>query len=589
MAEPASELEQFRQQWKEEVSARSRKPEKKPVSSASAQHRQRRTSDGRPERPVNRPPTRHPAADIKQDDSDHYSDADQAGGSSLTTIQQRTEALKIHNVDDDDFTASASSKKEPTSALEHFERAVERESQGNLGDSLSHYRKAYKLDAKVDQSYKNKHFPQTAKSKASNPNPSNAPVTVPSTAHHSLKEPGPENPTLTFPQLIESFAHAQIEGAPPIVEGDRPPPCVIRKLPTEVLLELLEHIAIRDPAIYVRLSLVCKKLAYHVVTDNAVWRRVALGPEFGLAGQQYDFNTDLQGRKITFRALDDEDLADEDESSSPARVTDLPFPKDTIWREIFHNYPRIRFTGVYISTVNYTRPGAASVTASTWTNPVHIVTYYRYLRFFRDGTCISLLTTNEPIEVVHHLTPENLTYVRSGKKEAAHPLNFTSSAPALLKESGSSTAAAGGATPNTAAPPPSARDVMKHALRGRWRLCHPSLDLIPASAESTRPSQSHGQDHPTVPVPSSNPTSPTMSPGDLHIETEGAGPRYMYTMHLSLKSAGSARSRHTTKNNKLVWKGFWSFNVLTNDWAEFHLRNDKPFYFSRVKGYGLGY
>ncbi|OAG37590.1 hypothetical protein AYO21_08198 [Fonsecaea monophora] len=586
MAEQAAELEQFRQQWKEEVSARARKPEKKPLS--SAQHKHRRTSDGRPERPVNKPPTRHPAADIKQDDSDHYSDADQAGGSSSATIHQRMETLKIHNVDDDDFTTNASSKKEPISALEHFERAVEKESQGNLGDSLSHYRKAYKLDSKVDQSYKNKHFPQTTKSKVSNPNPSNAPVTVPSTAHHSLKEPDPSN--ITFSQLIDSFAHAQIEGAPPIIEGDRPPPCVIKRLPAEVLLELLQHIAVRDPAIYVRLSLVCKKLAYHVLSDNAIWKRVAMGAEFGLAGQRYDFNTDLQGREITFRALD-EDLADED-LPGPVRVTDLPFPKDTIWREVFHNYPRIRFTGVYISTVNYTRPGAASVTASTWTNPVHIVTYYRYLRFFRDGTCISLLTTNEPIEVVHHLTPENLTFVRSGKKEAAHPLNFTSSAPALLRESGSSSiATGGGGTSTAAAPPPSARDVMKHALRGRWRLCHPSLDISESNnttttTTTTTTNPNHSHDH--ARIPSSNPT-PTMSPGDLHIETEGAGPRYMYTMHLSLKSAGSARSRHTTKNNKLVWKGFWSYNVLTNDWAEFHLRNDKPFYFSRVKGYGLGY
>ncbi|EXJ72660.1 uncharacterized protein A1O5_03806 [Cladophialophora psammophila CBS 110553] len=578
MAEPTSELEQFRQRWKEEVSARTRKPEKK--SAPLSQHRQRRTSDGRPDRPVNKPPTRHPAADIKQDDSDHYSDADQAGGSSSTAIQQRLEGLMVRNVDDDDFTASASSKKEPTGALEHFERAVEKESQGNLGDSLSHYRKAYKLDAKVDQSYKNKHFPQP-KSKPSNPNPSNAPVTVPSTAHHSLKEPAAEK--LTFSQLIDSFAHSQIQGAPPMIEGDRPPPCGIKKLPAEVLLELLQHIAIRDPAIYVRLSLVCKKLAYHVMTDNAVWKRVALGPEFGLTSQRYDFNTDLQGREIIFRALD-EDLVDED-SSSHLLVTELPFPKDTIWQDIFHNYPRIRFTGVYISTVNYTRPGGASVSASTWINPVHIVTYYRYLRFFRDGTCISLLTTNEPIEVVHHLTPENLNFVRSGRKEAAHPLNFTSSAPALLKESGPSAATPGGSgagtNTNTAAPPPSARDVMKHALRGRWRLCHPSLDS-PATAESTKPSHSQAASQ------SASPT-PTMSPGDLHIETEGAGPRYMYTMHLSLRSAGSARSRHTTKNNKLVWKGFWSYNVLTNDWAEFHLRNDKPFYFSRVKGYGLGH
>ena len=86
---------------------------------------------------------------------------------------------------------------------------------------------------------------------------------------------------------------------------------------------------------------------------------------------------------------------------------------------------------------------------------------------------------------------------------------------------------------------------------------------------------------------SDSPGAAALLPGDLHIETEGAGPRYMYTMHLSLKS--SSRSRTATKNNKLVWKGFWSYNSLSNDWAEFSLRNDKPFYFSRVRKYGLGY
>jgi len=62
----------------------------------------------------------------------------------------------------------------------------------------------------------------------------------------------------------------------------------------------------------------------------------------------------------------------------------------------------------------------------------------------------------------------------------------------------------------------------------------------------------------------------------------------MYTMHLSLKN-GNARNKFATKNNKLIWKGFWSYNSLANDWAEFQLRHDKAFWFSRVKSYGLGY
>lgn len=562
MDESASALERFRQQWKEEVTARSKRSEKKPAEPREP-GRARRPSEARLERPIHKPPTRHPVSEIK-DESDHHSDSDhppERATQATSSLTQHVEALNIQNVDDDEFEPKPSVK-EPNSALEHFEHAVERERQGQLGDSITHYRKAYRLDAKVDQSYRQKHFP--AKSKPTDPlNPSGAPVTVPSTAHHSSKEPTEQ---LSIDELIDSFASFQITGAPPIIENDKPPPCGIKKLPTEVLLELLRHVAIRDPAVFVRLSLVCKRLAYHVYKDNGIWRRVALGTEFGLAGQKYNFATYIQGRELIFREVGDEV---EDEDLAPSHVEEATFPKDVVWRDVFHNFPRIRFTGVYISTVNYTRPGGASATAFTWNNPIHVVTYYRYLRFFRDGTCISLLTTDEPIDVVHHLTPENVAYVRSGKKE---PANFLKSTPALAKPTGAGSQAAAGALSTGAAPPPTAQHVMKQALRGRWRLCHPSLETPIAASTS---------------IDQSNPTP--ISPGDLHIETEGAGPRYMYTMHLSLKNAGSARSKHTTKNNKLQWKGFWSYNVLTNDWAEFNLRHDKPFYFSRVKGYGLGY
>ena len=554
MDDSASALEQFRKQWKEEVNARARKPQGRPSQPQS--ERPKRTSDARLERATNKPPTRHPIADIK-DESDHYSDAEQTGESSAKLIQ-RVESLSIQNIDDDEFTPRPSVQ-EPQSALEHFEHAMERERQGNLGDSLSHYRKAYRLDAKVDQTYRQKHFPN--KSKPTNPNPSNAPATVPSTAHHSSKDPQQELP---IAELIDSFAHCQITGAPPIIAGDRPPPCGIQKLPTEVLLELLRHVAVRDPAVFARLALVCKKLAYHVWIDNAIWKRIALGPEFGLAGQQYNFATDLQGRELVFREVGDESA---DDDLPP--VTEASFPEQSAWRDVFHNHPRIRFTGVYISTVNYTRPGGASATAYTWSSPIHVVTYYRYLRFFRDGTCLSLLTVEEPVDVVHHLTLENLAYVRNGKKEPSSQLKVT---PVPGKQGGISSSSAAAAT-TTVAPPPAAQHIMKHVLRGRWRLCHPSLETLAAGVTQDGVGTSH--------------LSPTMTPGDLHIETEGAGPRYRYTMHLSLKSAG--RSKHTTKNNKLNWKGFWSYNLLTDDWAEFNLRHDKPFYFSRVKGYGVGY
>lgn len=37
---------------------------------------------------------------------------------------------------------------------------------------------------------------------------------------------------------------------------------------------------------------------------------------------------------------------------------------------------------------------------NTWIQPIHLVTYYRYIRLFSDGSCITLLTTKEPSKVV---------------------------------------------------------------------------------------------------------------------------------------------------------------------------------------------
>ena len=97
---------------------------------------------------------------------------------------------------------------------------------------------------------------------------------------------------------------------------------------------------------------------------------------------------------------------------------------------------------------------------------------------------------------------------------------------------------------------------MQHALRGRWKLQSPSL----ASKEEPE--------------------------GTLSIETLGIDPdKYTYVMSLAMRSAGR---KDGTRNNKLAWRGFWSYNKLTDDWAEFGLKNDKPFFWSRVGSYGAG-
>jgi F-box protein 9 len=378
------------------------------------------------------------------------------------------------------------------------------------------------MDHQVDQKYKNKHFPPSYfASKATNLNPSNTAVTVPNPAHHSL-----DGPPLSIKQLIAGFAGLAIEPAPPAIEGTPPPPCPLAELPDEIIVHIFTELAIVDVASFVRLAQVCKRMAYLVATEEQIWKRICLGSEVGFGAMHYEWQREILGEP-----LQDVDPEDVDEEST-GLVDRTPLTKDeateillhsaysSSWHQMFRRRPRIRFNGCYISTVNYIRPGQASANQLTWNSPVHIVTYYRYLRFFRDGTVISLLTTVEPADVVHHLTKE-LQETHRGKAAAHLPSSF-----------------------------------MQTALRGRWRLStandNPDLDLKDAE-------------------------------GDVFVETEGAAAKYLYRMKLSLRNSGKG-----AKNNKLVWQGFWNYNTLTDDTGEFTLRNDKAFFWSRVKSYGDG-
>lgn len=506
-----AELEQFRKQWKAEVSARARSKPTGPAqldgAGPSSSKQVTLKSGG--------PPLEHSGRPIHQGH-------DEVAPLSYHDLEERETGRKIA---DDSY--GQSSRQEPQTALEHYEKAVEKEGQGSLGDSVSLYRKAFRLDASVHEKYKKKHFPPSSfPPKLTNINPSNAAVTVPNTAHHSLDALGG-----SISDLVAEFSKVSVATEPPPTDLSPSPPCPIASIPEEILINIFLHLAVDNVAPFSRLSQVCKRFAYLVMTEDRIWRRVALGPEFGFAAMHYKFVCTITGEELSEHDLGDGDyiLDPSPLLNAPDPQADLTFlpltPQYPTYRSMLRYRPRLRFSGCYISTVNYTRPGATS-SNWTWNAPVLIVTYYRYLRFYRDGSLISLLTTAEPQDVVPYLRKEHLHSNHSGG----------------LPQS-----------------------VMKDALPGRWRLSgNPYL---------TRPSVTElggGQE---------------LEPeGDIHIETLGVVPRYHYRMHLSISSAGKSTG---TRSNKLGWKGYWSYNKLTDDWAEFGLRNYKPFYWSRVRSYGV--
>jgi F-box protein 9 len=128
MEESNPELESFRQRWKEEVSART-KIEGKNTSNAGSS-----SSSCRPQ-PAPRLGTDRVMKPSEDEDETLHTQASHgfAGFSHGP-----------NNGYEESFTSSSGSK-EPQSAIEHYEKAVEKESQGSLGDSLNHYRKAFKV------------------------------------------------------------------------------------------------------------------------------------------------------------------------------------------------------------------------------------------------------------------------------------------------------------------------------------------------------------------------------------------------------------------------------------------------------------
>lgn len=356
-------------------------------------------------------------------------------------------------------------------------------------------------------------------------------------------------------------------GEEPPTDALPPPPCPMSTIPSELLTEILVQSGLREPASLGRLAVVCKRLAYLVATEDQVWRNIVHDSTFGFAAMHYDWACNITGSPIPM-SIDDLDtqIASLSLARTPATLPLTPaFPS---YRHMYHTRPRIRFTGCYISTVNYIRPGAATASQATWNSPVLIVTYYRYLRFFRDGSCVSLLTTVEPVDVVHHLTKENM-------RTKNHPAGLPGA-------------------------------VMNHALKGRWRLSgdpygykearrrHASDRIEQVEIdESAQPSIGKSEKEAT----DKGTAEQEGEEGTVHIETEGAdagapNPKYVYKMMLKLHSAGGGgggqKAAGKTRNNKMVWLGYWSYNKLTDDWAEFGLRNDRAFFWSRVKSYGSG-
>lgn len=119
------ELESFRQQWRSEVDARS----KASTSKALAQPKSIYSGPGRP---ASHPPKSNESRPA----------VSEAEGRAYHDLEDKEAYLTL---DKEHERSRGLPSKEPISALEHYEKAVRREGEGSLGDSVGLYRKAFKV------------------------------------------------------------------------------------------------------------------------------------------------------------------------------------------------------------------------------------------------------------------------------------------------------------------------------------------------------------------------------------------------------------------------------------------------------------
>lgn len=121
------ELEAFRQRWLEEVKR------KQPATAAPAPAKTAPASSS------NGPKNKGPA--VPSHARHHSEETDDAAPHVYHDLGEKRHGRRL----DETSPPAAADRAEPQSALEHYEKAVEKETQGSLGDSLNLYRKAFKV------------------------------------------------------------------------------------------------------------------------------------------------------------------------------------------------------------------------------------------------------------------------------------------------------------------------------------------------------------------------------------------------------------------------------------------------------------
>lgn len=160
-------------------------------------------------------------------------------------------------------------------------------------------------------------------------------------------------------------------------------PChLLNILTDDILLEIITILIRKDPHSHVKLSSTCHRLSK--LCFNSIAYRTFCKIVYP---RQIYSSSAVQLNGIS---SDQEEMVKHWDFNWPAMLEDRPF---------------IKYHGTYISKVSYISEGARD---TSFYAPVKLVTYFRYMRFYPDGTVLKLTTTDEPTLIVPIFRKENI-------------------------------------------------------------------------------------------------------------------------------------------------------------------------------------
>lgn len=272
----------------------------------------------------------------------------------LDELEKKLSRLSLKDMQTD-------SAKDPSEfALELFEVGASKEKVGLLTEAVKYYRVAFALDDRVDIKYRKKlisELPPLEKRK------DGVPVVDNRFQKLNLSK-------IKVRKLLSTFKHCKFE---PLDESKD---IAIDALLDEILMKICRILVVNDPTSWFNLSMTCKKFSYLGFYDMSVWRLHA--------ALTYHRQAYKRESRIEYR--------------HEARKK---WGKNYI--KMLKQRPYLKYKGVYVSTVINQKQGGRTEFSDSWTAPFRILTYYRYLRFFQDGTCLKLLTILEPNRVIPKL------------------------------------------------------------------------------------------------------------------------------------------------------------------------------------------